>query len=115
MQGNSHLIRLLTLALCGEDDGLPSLGPLRKARLRRCSAPPQSEPARCSWTRFAPRFQVKVEALEETLDRFARFFSEPLLTKAGVGRGCESGGVERTWEEGVFLVVRAGVIYGDIL
>lgn len=26
-------------------------------------------------------FQVKVEALEETLDRFARFFSEPLLTK----------------------------------
>ena len=27
------------------------------------------------------RFQVKVEALEETLDRFARFFSEPLLTK----------------------------------
>lgn len=40
------------------------------------------------------RFQVKVEALEETLDRFARFFSEPLLTKApGRHFGC----VMRRW------------------
>ena len=38
------------------------------------------------------RFQVKVEALEETLDRFARFFSEPLLTKApGRHFGCVMG------------------------
>ena len=44
-----------------------------------------------AFLRFS-RFQVKVEALEETLDRFARFFSEPLLTKApGRNFGCVMG------------------------
>lgn len=34
-------------------------------------------------SKIALRLQVKVDALEGALDRFARFFIEPLLTKAG--------------------------------
>jgi hypothetical protein len=44
---------------------------------------------------------VKVEALEETLDRFARFFSEPLLTKDCTDR--EINAVDSEFQAGTAL------------
>ena len=44
---------------------------------------------------------MKVEALEETLDRFARFFSEPLLTKDCTDR--EINAVDSEFQAGTAL------------
>ncbi|CAE7927034.1 IDE [Symbiodinium sp. KB8] len=44
-------------------------------------------------------FQVKVEALGDALDRFARFFSEPLLTKDCTDR--EINAVDSEFQAGV--------------